>query len=39
MLPKGAGVSVGTVPRVLNRPERVAEATRAKVEMAMADLG
>jgi integrase len=34
-----ADVSVGTVSTVLNRPERVAEATRAKVEMAMADLG
>ena len=34
-----AGVSVGTVSWVLNRPERVAEATRARVEMAMADLG
>jgi hypothetical protein len=34
-----ADVSVGTVSTVLNRPERVAEATRAKVEIAMADLG
>jgi LacI family transcriptional regulator len=34
-----AGVSVGTVSNVLNRPELVRPATRAKVEMAMAQLG
>ena len=34
-----AGVSVGTVSNVLNRPERVSEATRAKVWQAIADLG
>jgi LacI family transcriptional regulator len=34
-----AGVSVGTVSNVLNRPERVRPATRARVEAAMADLG
>ncbi|MGC4153220.1 MAG: LacI family DNA-binding transcriptional regulator [Propionicimonas sp.] len=33
-----AGVSVGTVSNVLNRPETVSERTRAKVEAAMADL-
>ncbi|GAB3733396.1 LacI family DNA-binding transcriptional regulator [Nocardiopsis nanhaiensis] len=35
---KHAGVSPGTVSNVLNRPERVAEATRAKVEAAIAEL-
>lgn len=34
-----AGVSLGTVSNVLNRPDRVASATREKVERAMADLG
>jgi LacI family transcriptional regulator len=34
-----AGVSLGTVSNVLNRPERVSGATRAKVEEAMAELG
>ncbi|MFF8610210.1 LacI family DNA-binding transcriptional regulator [Streptomyces sp. NPDC015346] len=32
-------VSTGTVSNVLNHPERVTEATRAKVEQAIADLG
>jgi len=34
-----AGVSSGTVSNVLNRPEAVPEATRVKVELAIADLG
>ncbi|MGA8116627.1 MAG: LacI family DNA-binding transcriptional regulator [Actinocatenispora sp.] len=34
-----AGVSLGTVSNVLNRPDRVAAATRVRVEKAMADLG
>lgn len=34
-----AGVSVGTVSNVLNRPNRVSIATRSKVEKAIADLG
>lgn len=34
-----AGVSVGTVSNVLNRPERVAQATRERVEKAVAELG
>jgi LacI family transcriptional regulator len=34
-----AGVSLGTVSNVLNRPEVVSAATRAKVERAMAELG
>ncbi|BBA98261.1 putative LacI family transcriptional regulator [Actinacidiphila reveromycinica] len=34
-----AGVSTGTVSNVLNRPERVAEATRVRVEKAVAELG
>jgi integrase len=34
-----AEVSVGTVSNVLNRPEHVADATRARVEAAIADLG
>ena len=34
-----AGVSVGTVSNVLNRPHVVRAATRARVEAAMADLG
>jgi len=34
-----AGVSVGTVSNVLNRPEVVAPATRARVEEAIATLG
>lgn len=33
-----AGVSVGTVSNVLNRPESVTERTRVKVEAAMAEL-
>jgi LacI family transcriptional regulator len=34
-----AGVSLGTVSNVLNRPERVAPATRAKVLAAIEELG
>jgi LacI family transcriptional regulator len=34
-----AGVSLGTVSNVLNRPSRVSEATRTRVEDAMAALG
>lgn len=34
-----AGVSIGTVSNVLNRPERVSAKTRARVEQAMTDLG
>ncbi len=34
-----AGVSVGTVSNVLNRPHAVGEVTRAKVEQAIAELG
>ena len=34
-----AGVSLGTVSNVLNRPERVSSATRARVEQAMISLG
>jgi LacI family transcriptional regulator len=34
-----AGVSLGTVSNVLNRPERVSPVTRRRVEQAMADLG
>src|SRR3954465_15564902 len=34
-----AGVSLGTVSNVLNRPERVSSTTRERVERAMADLG
>ena len=34
-----AGVSLGTVSNVLNRPERVSASTRERVERAMADLG
>ena len=34
-----AGVSLGTVSNVLNRPERVSAVNRAKVEQAMTDLG
>jgi LacI family transcriptional regulator len=36
---KRAGVSVGTVSNVLNRPETVSEATRRKVLRAINDLG
>src|SRR6476469_1624039 len=34
-----AGVSLGTVSNVLNRPDRVRPATRERVERAMAELG
>ncbi len=34
-----AGVSLGTVSNVLNRPDRVSAATRTRVERAMAELG
>lgn len=34
-----AGVSLGTVSNVLNRPDRVSPETRQKVQRAMADLG
>ncbi|MDX6301604.1 MAG: LacI family transcriptional regulator [Nocardioidaceae bacterium] len=34
-----AGVSLGTVSNVLNRPDRVAAATRGRVEQAMSELG
>jgi LacI family transcriptional regulator len=34
-----AGVSLGTVSNVLNRPDRVSAATRSRVEEAMAELG
>ncbi|UDY23277.1 LacI family DNA-binding transcriptional regulator [Nocardioides sp. Kera G14] len=34
-----AGVSLGTVSNVLNRPDRVTASTRERVERAMADLG
>ena len=34
-----AGVSVGTVSNVLNRPERVAEETRTRVQLAIIGLG
>ena len=34
-----AGVSLGTVSNVLNRPELVSVRTRTKVERAMAELG
>ena len=34
-----AGVSLGTVSNVLNRPDRVSTRTRARVEAAMAELG
>jgi LacI family transcriptional regulator len=34
-----AGVSVGTVSNVLNRPDRVAESTRAQVLAAISELG
>ena len=34
-----AGVSLGTVSTVLNRPDRVSPATRGKVEQAMRELG
>ncbi|WP_320784134.1 LacI family DNA-binding transcriptional regulator [Streptomyces sp. CRN 30] len=36
---EACGVSTGTVSNVLNRPETVAEATRQKVEAAVAELG
>lgn len=34
-----AGVSLGTVSNVLNRPDRVSDKTRARVDDAMAELG
>src|SRR6188472_2245637 len=34
-----AGVSLGTVSNVLNRPERVSAGTRQRVEQAMTELG
>ncbi len=34
-----AGVSVGTVSNVLNRPDRVSESTRHKVQQAISELG
>lgn len=34
-----AGVSLGTVSNVLNRPDRVSASTRERVERALADLG
>ena len=34
-----AGVSLGTVSNVLNRPDRVSEATRSRVERVMNELG
>ena len=34
-----AGVSLGTVSNVLNRPDRVSPQTRERVQQAMADLG
>ncbi|WP_298516665.1 LacI family DNA-binding transcriptional regulator [uncultured Nocardioides sp.] len=34
-----AGVALGTVSNVLNRPDRVGPATRARVEQAIAELG
>ncbi len=34
-----AGVSPGTVSNVLNRPEKVSEQTRIRVEAAIRDLG
>ncbi len=36
---RAAGVSLGTVSNVLNRPDRVSAGTRARVEAAMAELG
>ncbi|HEY3015121.1 MAG TPA: LacI family DNA-binding transcriptional regulator [Nocardioides sp.] len=36
---RAAGVSLGTVSNVLNRPDRVSEATRQRVEHAMRQLG
>ena len=36
---RAAGVSTGTVSNVLNRPDAVAEGTRARVEKAIADHG
>lgn len=34
-----AGVSTGTVSNAINRPERISEATRLRVEQALAELG
>src|SRR3954452_4808092 len=34
-----AGVAIGTVSNVLNNPDLVSEQTRAKVEVAIAELG
>ncbi|WP_156037627.1 LacI family DNA-binding transcriptional regulator, partial [Glycomyces tenuis] len=36
---RAAGVSVGTVSNVLNRPDAVAEETRRRVLAAIASLG
>ncbi|MFE6408473.1 LacI family DNA-binding transcriptional regulator [Streptomyces sp. NPDC057837] len=36
---EAAGVSTGTVSNVLNRPDRVAERTRVRVEKTIAELG
>ena len=36
---RAAGVSLGTVSNVLNRPDRVSSSTRARVEHAMHELG
>lgn len=36
---RAAGVSLGTVSNVLNRPEMVREATRVRVEQVMTELG
>lgn len=36
---EACGVSTGTVSNVLNRPDRVAETTRQKVQAAVAELG
>src|SRR5438270_7140127 len=36
---KRAGVSLGTVSNVLNRPEIVAEETRRRVQMAIEEIG
>ena len=38
-LATATGLSVGTISNVLNRPDKVSEATRAKVTAAIDDLG